>query len=294
MQKNTEPALPVQQMNWDDIRYFIELSRQGSLSATARVLNVEHSTVARRIGGLEAATGIRLFDRMARGWMLTQEGESLLKQARRMEAEALGFGRAALGVGTLSGRVRLSAPPAIAAHFLVPRLKAFHQRWPGISLELVGENREADLNRREADIAVRFDRPVAPGLAARPLISFEFGVYAREEWLARDESAWQFLGYDESLSQTPQQRWLESQVGNRSFSLRSNDLNVLFQACREGYGVAVLPHFLGEGAPELVPVPHLPCPVSRTAWLVIHPDVRRSPRVEAVAEALRSLVSDYK
>lgn len=292
MQKNTDENRSKPTLNWDDVRFFIELARQGSLSGTARALRVEHSTVARRISGLEASTGVRLFDRMARGWVLTQEGEALLEQAKRMETEALGFGRALMGASELRGRVRLSAPPVIAAYWLVPRLASFHERYPAITLELVGENREADLNRREADLAMRFDRPEAPGLAARPLATFEFGLYGRPEVVERDEREWCFLGYDSSLSQTPQQRWLDDLAGGRPFSLRSNDLNVLFLACRAGRGLAVLPHFLGREHPDLIEVSHYPCPVSRTAWLVVHPDVRRSPRVQALAEALRALVKD--
>ena len=85
MQKSTGQS---NALDWDDIRYFVELARQGKLSATARVLGVEHSTVARRIGMLETRVGVRLFDRLPKHWVLTAEGEELLAQARRVEDEA--------------------------------------------------------------------------------------------------------------------------------------------------------------------------------------------------------------
>jgi len=131
-------------LDWDDIRYFVELARQEKLSATARVLRVEHSTVARRIGMLEARLGVRLFDRMPKHWILTVEGEALLAQARRVEDEALAFARAGAGAATLRGVVRLSAPPVFASAFLVPRLGALRARWPGIALEISGEIRPSN------------------------------------------------------------------------------------------------------------------------------------------------------
>lgn len=278
-------------LQWDDVRHFLTLAQHGSLSAAARRLRVEHSTVARRVEALEKTLGIRLFDRLPRGWILTPEGETLANQAGRMEDEALAFSRLALGVSALQGTVRLSAPPAIASHFLVPRLLPLRQDWPGIDLEIVGESRQANLARGEADLAVRLSRPSAAGLAARPLGQLGYGLYAVPDYTQRPVDAWQFLGYDDSLRQAPQQQWLDSIAAGRRFILRSNDLTVLLQGARAGFGIAALPHFLGAGDPALVPVPvpATPCPTRRPIWLVMHPDVRRSPRVRAVADGLVSL-----
>ncbi len=277
---------------WDDVRYFLELARRGTLSGAARSLGVEHTTVARRVAALEQRIGVRLFDRLPRNWRLTGEGEQLLQHARRIEDEALAFSRASLGVGTLHGTVRLSAPPAFVSHFVVPRLTTLRRRWPGITLELIAETREANLFRREADLALRLSRPVAAGLAARPLGDIGYGLYAAAAWLRRKPEHWEFVGYDDSLRETPQQQWLDKLAGARPYALRSNDLAALHQACRGGLGVAVLPHFLARGDKALHPLPDHDCPVTRRVWMVLHPDVRRSTRVKAVADSLVDLFRD--
>lgn len=287
VQKNTDHGAA---LDWDDVRYFLELARQGTLSAAARALAVEHTTVARRVTALEARTGVKLFDRLPKRWVLTQEGEALLAPARRLEAEAHAFSRASLGAAALGGVVRLSAPPAFASHFLVPRLAAVQAHWPGIRLEIVGEVREANLFRREADLALRLMRPNEPGLAARPLAQMGFGLYGTARWAAQPAQSWEWLGYDDSMRHVPQQQWLERLVAGQPYALRSNDLAMLYQACRAGLGVAVLPHFLARGDAVLQPMPGVECPVRRGLWLVLHPDVRRSPRVKAVAEGLAELL----
>lgn len=280
-------------MRWDDIRYFLELARQGTLSGAARTLAVEHTTVARRVAALEARIGIRLFDRLPKSWSLTAEGEELLQHARRIEEEALAFSRATMGVSTLTGVVRLSAPPVFASHFLVPRLAGLRQRWPGIALDIVGEAREANLYRREADLALRLSRPTEPGLTARAVGEIGYGLYATAQWRDRPREEWEFVGYSDNLREAPQQQWLDKVAGKRPFALRSNDLAALYQACRSGLGLAALPHFLARTDPALVALEQAASPPGRRLWMVIHPDVRRSPRVQAVAEAITTLLREH-
>jgi DNA-binding transcriptional LysR family regulator len=277
-------------MQWDDIRYFLELARTGSLSGAARRLKVEHSTVARRVESLEQALGLRLFDRLPRAWTLTAEGELLVAQADRLDEEAQAFSRAALGVSSLRGTVRVSAPPSLAGDFLVPRLAALRSRWQNIDLEVVGESREANLTRGEAELAVRMSRPEAPGLSARSLGHLGYGLYAAHGYTRRPPADWEFLGYDDSLVAVPQQRWLQQLAGPRRFVFRSNDLTALRNAVRAGLGLAVLPHFLAAGDAALALLPEPACPVVREMWLVMHPDVKRSPRVRLVADLIVELV----
>jgi DNA-binding transcriptional LysR family regulator len=285
VQNSTEKNL-----GWDDVRYFLELARQGKLTAAARVLGVEHSTVARRIGALEATLGLRLFDRLPKSWVLTSEGEGLLDYARRIEEEALAFSRAGAGYGNLRGTVRVSAPPVFASAFLAARLALARDRWPGIAIELIGESRHANLYRREADLAVRLSRPEEPGLAARPLAQVGYALYGAPAWRSKPPAQWEFVGYDELLRETPQQQWLEQFAAGRPFNLRSNDLATMWMACRAGLGLGALPHFLARGDAALAEFTDHPCPVERPVWLAIHPDVRRSARVKVVAELVAQII----
>ncbi|MGE5492219.1 MAG: LysR family transcriptional regulator [Actinomycetota bacterium] len=293
MQKQTDQrASEKSRLQWDDVRYFLELARIGSLSGAARKLGVEHSTVSRRVEALEQSLGIRLFDRLPKGWSLTAEGETLVAQAMRLDDEAQTFSRVALGVSSLQGTVRVSAPPALAGHFLVPRLAKVRSEWRNIDLEIIGESRDANLARGEADLAIRMSRPTAPGLVARCIGEMGYGLYAARGYTDRPEAEWEFLGYDDSLIQVPQQRWLNQVAGDRRFIFRSNDLAALLHAACVGLGIAVLPHFMAAHDTALTLVPEPICPTVRQIWLVMHPDVKRSPRVRVIADLLADLVEE--
>ncbi|WP_175726348.1 LysR family transcriptional regulator [Burkholderia ambifaria] len=299
-------------MSWDDLRYFLAVMRGGSLSAAARALQVQHSTVARRIDALESALGIRLFDRLPRGWPPTDEGVHLAEHAARVEADVHAFARAAQGAAALDGVVRVSASPVFASHFLAPRLARAQRAWPALRIDLMGEMHAANLYAREADLAVRLSRPSEPGLAARRLGTMRFALCASPERAAEPSDTWAFLGYDDALAQMPQQQWLERFAAGRRFAFVANDLAALHRACVAGAGIALLPRFLvdapvtdagaGAGMPasadpslpataalvELTSAPR--CDVEREIWLVVHPDVRRSPRVQRVADAIADAV----
>lgn len=271
---------------WDDVRTFLALARLGSLSAVARELAVEHTTVARRIEALEATLDLKLFDRFARGWVLTAEGRTLAADGGAMESAAQGFVRAAAAAAGLHGVVRLSAPPVLASHFLAPRLAARQALWPGVELELIGESREANLARGDADLAVRLQRPTTPGLVVRSLGQLGYGLYAAPAVATLPPGQWRFLGYNDSLRDVPQQRWLETLRSDRPYALRSNDLATLLHAARAGLGVAAIPHFLAHDDPALVRLPGGEGRERRGIWLVMHPDLRKSPRVRRVADAV--------
>jgi DNA-binding transcriptional LysR family regulator len=277
--------------NWDDLRYFLAVSEAGSLSGAARATGVEHTTVARRIEALETALATRLFDRFPKGWSLTAAGAALLPYASKVEDDMHALMRIASGSAQLRGSVRVSAPPALAAYLLAPRLRATLRRLPGIEIDLRGEARRTDLTRREADIALRFERPSAPGLAVRQLASIHYGLYASAAYLAAHTSAqWEFVGYDALLQDAPQQRWLDEIRGARRYSLRSNDLAALYQAALADCGVAVLPHYMVDASGDaLVAIDTPACPVTRALWIVMHDDVRRSAPVRAVADELIAL-----
>lgn len=273
--------------NWDDIRYFLALVEAGSLSATARLLSVEHSTVSRRIDLLEQQLGIRLFDRMPRGWLLTEEGKSLIAPAQQMLEGAQRIKRIVSASTSLAGTVRVSVPPLLGKYLLAPHLPRLRESLPEIALELVSELQDVDLHRREADIALRMRRPEQPDLAARLLTQIPYGLYASSDYLEKHSpKQWQFVGYEKSMHTAPQQQWLDSQLDNRPIIFRSNDLHVLATAVMQGVGIGILPLFLQTLYPNLTMPSHPICPIKRDLWLVIHPDLRRSPRVRAVADEI--------
>ena len=277
------------QPDWNDVRYFLEVARLGSLSAAARALEVEHSTVSRRIAALERQLGLRLFERLPQAWRPTVEAEALLPHARRLEEEALALTHAARERDALAGVVRVSAPPAFAAAFLVPRLAAPLAQWPALELQLLGETRESDLARREADVALRLRRPDDPRLAGRPLAELGYGLYAHPRWRDMAEGAWRFLRHGDPRASGETARWLDAYAGERPCAFSSNDLLALREAAANGLGIALLPHVLGRLEPRLVAIDA--CSIRRPLWLVVHPEVRRSPRVARVGGLIADIVS---
>src|SRR5499433_1394998 len=163
-------------LDWEDVRYFVALARNGTLSATARGLRVNHTTVARRIASLETLLGRALFDRRANGYALTAEGRAVLNEASAMDQAALSVLRR-IDVGTeLSGLVRLAAGRVLAERFLIDRLRGLHERYPAIDLEVIGGSRVVSLAKREADIALRYgsaeDSELVPGAWRGPRSAF--------------------------------------------------------------------------------------------------------------------------
>lgn len=275
-------------MQWDDVRFFLQLARQGSLSGTARAMGVEHSTVARRIGQLEASLDVRLFDRLPRGWQLTQEGQNLLPQALAVEAGVQALQRTAATQQAVSGQVRLSAPPQLLSEVLLPELAAFRQQFPEIDLVLLGERRNASLEQGEAELALRLGEPQTPDLIARPVAAVGYGLYGTVAWQERAREQRVFVGFDDSMPGLWLKDWFDAHLAGRRQVLRSNDLATQLRAAREGWGIALLPHFLGRQAPELVCL-EAEAPPARTLHLLMHPDVRKAQRVRVLADFLVAL-----
>lgn len=277
-------------LQWDDIRFFLALARAGSLSRAARALRVEHSTVARRVTSLETALALRLFDRLASGWSLTAEGEELLAKAGAVEAQILGLARIAREQDPMAGRVRISAPPVLLAELLMPTVAALSAAHPGLTIDLEGSRREADMMRAEADIALRIGLPETGDLIARRITEIGYGLYGAPG-LPEGPAPRRWIGFDDSLPGLAQKRWLEAEMEGAEPAIRSNDMATMAQAARAGLGLALLPHFLGATDAALCAYPARQPAFSRPLYLILHADMRRAPRVRAVADAL---VADLK
>ena len=275
-------------MDWDDLRYFAELARTGSLSAASRNLRVDHTTVARRVSALERSLGVKLFDRLPRGWALTADGAQMAERVRPLEEEIFALTSFARGrSAALGGTVRVSAPPAFAALFLMPRMGLLRERHPGIELELIGEQRMANLTRREADLALRIGRPEGASMVVRRLPDFAYGLFGRRDYVESvPPERWTLLGHDETLEHTSNQTWMRRYAAGRPLALRTNDVVGLFAAVRAGIGVAVLSNYMAELAPELVCIEAGDELLRREFWMVVHTDVRRSPGVRAVMDTI--------
>jgi DNA-binding transcriptional LysR family regulator len=276
--------------DWEDLHHFVTLAREGTLSAAARTLGVDHATVARRVAALEQSTGLKLIDRRSRATTLTDDGKRIAMVAAPMEEAAFAVGRAAQAAKPgIDGEVTISAPPNFASSVIAPQLVRLHLQYPGIRIKLIGEKRQASLGRREADVALRLMRPVEAGLLVRRIGSFGFSIYGAASYLEKTPPhAFAFIGYDASMADSPQEAWLRTIIGQRKVVLRTNDLETQVAAARAGLGVAALPHYLGDGDSGLRRHVVAGRPISRDVWLAVHRDLRQVPPVRAVMEFLVS------
>lgn len=278
-------------LDWDDLRYFVALADHGSLSAAARALKVDHATVARRVAALEEKSGLRLFDRRARRYLLTGQGQRIAEHARRMEAEVFALERGLIeAAGEEPVEISVSAPPVLAASLIAPRLPAFYAAHAHIRLHLGAEARNVSLTRREADIAVRLSRPSDPQLVIRKAGQVCYRLYGAPAYLrSREPADYGFIAFDELLDDTPQQAWLKQMAAERAIVLRTNDLGLQCAAAAAGAGLAVLPDFAAAAA-GLQAIGGDTDEVRRDAYITYHEDLRGSAPIAATVSFLAECV----
>lgn len=275
-------------MDWDDLRTFLAIARQGTLSAAARTLGVTQPTMGRRLAAMEARTGARLLQRLPDGYALTPLGEAVLGNAERAEAEILAAERAITGKDVaLEGAVRLTTVDTLAARIVAPALAALQQKHPGIVVELVPDTRSLSLSKREADIALRMSRFEGHEVAARRAGSIAMGLYASRELSGRlDHVDVRLVTSLDDQSHLPEAKWLREAFPDALVGFRSNSREVQLHATLAGAGVSALARYRADTEPRLVRiVPEKPDLV-RDIWLGVHVDMRHMPRVRAVTDAV--------
>jgi DNA-binding transcriptional LysR family regulator len=292
-------AAPAQEragkLDWGHLRFFLELARTGSLSRAARRLGVDRNTIARRVAALEEDLALSLFERGPQGWTRTPAGDELAALASRVEEDVLALARHVDARDrAVAGTVRLTTATHLSAHLVAPALPLLRERHPGLVLEVAADQRNFDLTRREADLALRMGRPRDAGLVTRKLSDVSYGFYAARGHAggarAVDFASDPFIGFDDSLATVPQERWVAKIAPDRRVVFRSNSTASLQAAARAGVGVAILPCFVADHDAGLVRLEG-PTPAHHELWLLVHGDLRRSARVRAVIEWVDALVA---
>jgi DNA-binding transcriptional LysR family regulator len=281
-------------LDWQDVRIFLALGRHRSLSATARALQVNHATVARRIQSLEDSLGEKLVERRPDGYLLTPAGERALEVAAEMDAAAQTLTRpAASAADTLRGLVRINAPPGLAQGFLLTRLTEITATYSGLDIDLATDLRSISLNRHKADIAVRVGSLVDTDLIAKPLGSMAFGFYgtaAQCEQAERGESP-TFVCFNEESGIEHGARWLTQQFPRSRIAFRAEHHILQAIAARGGTGLALLPHYLGRGLPGIRLCALGPLPPPRDMWLLIR---RQDRNVATIRAVMQHLLDSFK
>jgi DNA-binding transcriptional LysR family regulator len=281
-------------LDWDDLHSFLAVARHGSLSAAARALGVQQTTMGRRLATLEARAGARLLQKTPRGYTLTAAGEAILGNVERIEGEALAIERSIAGRDVrLEGAVRLTTVEVVAVEVIVPAMPALRRRHPGITLDLAVDTRSLSLTMREADIALRLARLRQNDLAVRKVGELGFGLYAAPEYIEAHGmpdfgagGAGHALVHNEAdQMEQPEMVWLAGLLPQARPALRTNDRYAQRAAALAGIGIAFLARAVGDAAGLVRLDPPTP-PPPRELWLAVHNDIRHTPRIRAVTDFL--------
>jgi DNA-binding transcriptional LysR family regulator len=277
---------------WDDLQYILAVAEHGSLAGAARALNVNHTTVLRRVNAFEEAHGIRLFERLAAGYTLTAGGEEMLAAARAIADVVAALERRLAGQDLrIEGTLRATTTDTLMGSVLPEVVAAFHEAHPGVRVEVSTSNSMANLTKRDAEVAIRPAKDPPETLVGRRVAGVAFVVYASPAYLAAhagaDEpaAAHRWLAPDGTLATSTVARWMRAELPEAEIVLRADSLLSLRQAALAGIGVAALPCYLGDTTAGLVRVRPEPVAAMATSlWVLTHEDLRRTARVSAFTE----------
>ncbi len=277
-------------LDWNDIPLLLALARSGSMSAAARSLGVDVSTVSRRVAAAEAALQTPLFIRSTRGYQPTDAGAVFIARAEQVQGEVqtLVLETRAEAEG-IHGTVRITAVDTLFDYWLVERLPALLRLHPQLRIQLIADDGNLSFTRREADFALRLARPTRDAaLLMRKLGQIGMAVYAGKAFDGVPRAQWgaqPWLAYNDELSGLPEMQWLARLSPAPRRVVQVSSATTLVHACKAGLGLALLPSFIADaaglhrlsGGPEL----------HRDLWLLSHRDTASIKRFRAVADWLQ-------
>jgi DNA-binding transcriptional LysR family regulator len=301
--------------DWDDLRYFLAVARSGNITAAGIELDVNHSTVSRRISALETRLGVRLFDRLPSGYSPTRLAEKILGGVSKVEADIIDISRQlAADDKRMTGTIRMTAPEGMVSIVLLPKIVEFNKIYPELAIEIIASADIKSLNNREVDLAIRASSHPAEGLIGRRLTEQRLGKFVSRSYLeARNLTP-------QSLTKTPVEtpvetpietpietrlledvpghtwagllgdkvtpEWVSSHYPGARCAARFDTVYALFQAAIAGIGLVELPCRLGNAAPELVRVSPMQSVKHNDIWILFHRDMRQVVKLRTLSDYL--------
>ena len=282
-------------LDWNQLKAFLETAETGSLSAAARKLGLSQPTLSRQVAAIEQRMGVTLFERVGKAMALTSTGLEMLEHARAMGAAAETLGLAAKGRSqAVGGVVSVSATDTVAAHLLPPLVRQLRDTEPSIAIEVISADERSDLLRREADIAIRNVKPEQPDLIARLIREAAANFYASEDWVrvhghprqAEDAAHLPFVGADRSGHFLAYLRQHGLPISEANFSCYANSSNAHWALVSSGMGIGAMVDEIARDTPGMIRVLNDVPPLRFPIWLVTHRELRTSRRIRVVFEAL--------
>lgn len=277
---------------WGDVRVFLVLARQGTLTAAAETLKMVPSSISRHVEQLERDLKTVLFQRGSQGYVMTDAGQAILRHAETAEAAIDDLIRQSSGLSLeVSGSVRIAMPENFATDLVMPALLAFQQRHPDLRIEIVTDVRQANLTRREADMAIRLSRPKRGNFLVSRIGQMESGLFASRSYLdthpfnPMDRGIGHCrIDWDDAFHDLPLAAWLHEMLPTATSTLTTTSLRGQVAAAKAGLGIAALPLFM---ATELVRFGE--GKLRQDIFLIAHKDTRNAPRINVTIEFLREV-----
>jgi DNA-binding transcriptional LysR family regulator len=283
-------------LSWDDFRLIKAIADANGLTGASATLGVNHSTVFRRLGQIEEAMGVPLFERRKTGYVATPAGEEI-------DEDVSAFGRRIAGREIApSGEVRITTTDTLFLHLLIPIFESLRAANPNIRLDIVIANQALNLSRRDADIAIRASDSPPETLVGRKIAQLAWAIYGRaEDALARPEALDQaslferdWVSFGDQLGHIKAARYVKDRVAPERIALKTSAVLGIAETIEAGIGIGPLPCFIGDTRPglkRLMP----PNPEFATAlWLLTHPDIRQSPRIRASLDHLAAEIGKHR
>jgi DNA-binding transcriptional LysR family regulator len=277
--------------DWNDLKYFLEVARNGSTLAAARSLRLSQSTVHRRIDELERQLGEQLVTRHPKGYRLTELGEKLQTYAERIEQAAIDFERQVAALSKdVRGAVKVTCPEEVGSRLLASGIiDMFNERYPALRVEFLLSDQNLDLSKGQADIAIRAVRPIDDALIGRKIADSSWAVYASKSYVKRHGAVRQakdidhhaIVLFDGRMHDHHSARWLRSIAPNARIAARASNMLAMQLAVRSGAGLAPMPVLVGENDKALVRVFGPVQDIATPFFLLMHRDMKRTPRVRA-------------
>ena len=280
----------MQGLNWDDVRYFLEVVRAGSVSQAAQRLGVNQTTASRRITALEDQLGKKLFERLGNGWVITTVGERLVASAENMAEEVHAIERQVLAESQeLSGKLRVTVADVCTQQLLIPAVKTFTRQYPDVDVEIIATRDFLNLAARQADVALRSTDEPPANLVGKCVTRLAYAIYGTQEWLGKVQA-------DSSRGDIPsitwigdghtRPPWIEKSFPKCRRVYRTSELGVMLQMARQGIGLAQVPCALGDCDPLLHRIPARYVEPGWGLWVLSHVDLRTTARVRIFRDIL--------
>lgn len=267
-------------MKWDDLKIVLAVSRSGTMSGAAKLLNVQHSTVSRRIKALERQLGTNLVRRNKGSYELTRAGQKVTETAIRVEKEITSVdGTLLKDDDPLKGVLRVTTINSLASTILMPMFGAFSRAHPQIELHVMVSSQMANLTNREADVAIRMSNAPPDILIGKRVATIASTVYGSADYLDEVEAGKSDLkwlgvsccGFHES--------WTRETSGSGKHAFNSDKALLTISALREGLGISYLACHIGDAEPTLRRYCEPESRFDLGLWLLIHPESRSNIRV---------------